>query len=224
MVLRWLCLLLLPAAALGNVSDDEKLVKAVVDASHAQKNKSEVTNPVVSEIVKEAPGATLQNGDGDIATTGACESDIDALCAGVPPGEGRLATCIATRMRDENRGNVSGRTVALPCREELRQYYANRAKNINLNLGLAAACKQDVSKMCNDLKDGGEGAVLACLRQKRSKLSKPCQSKVLKAMVSAAMDFRADPQLAQKCSDDANRLCEDVPYGQGRVQGCLVRS
>eukprot|EP00892_Ulva_mutabilis_P008395 jgi/Ulvmu1/5928/UM026_0050.1 len=221
MVLRWVFLLLLLAVALGNVSDDEKLVSDVIDASQAQKEKTRLDRTVVSDVVKEAPGAPLQNGDGDIATTGACESDVDALCADVPPGEGRLATCIATRMRDENRGNVSGRKVAQPCREELRQYYADRAKNINLNLGLAVACKQDVSKLCKDQGDKGEGAILACLRRNRSKLSKSCQVKVLKAMVSAAMDFRADPQLARKCSDDAKRVCEDVPYGQGRVQGCL---
>lgn len=223
MVVKWLCLLLLAGTVLGAASDDGKLVKDVIDASQAQKKKSAATSAVDSDVVKEAPGATLQNGNGDISTTGTCEADIDALCAGVPPGEGRLATCITTRLRNEDRGNVSGRKVAQACRMELRNFYADRSKNINLNLGLAMACKEDVGTLCSNQGDRGEGAVLACLRRYRSKLSKSCYLKVLKAMVSAAVDFRADPQLARKCSDDAERLCPDVPYGQGRKQGCLVR-
>lgn len=224
MVLQLLSLLLVAATALGDANSDEKLGKDIINASKAQKNKTEVISPVISDVVKEAPEATLQNGDGDIATTGACEGDIDALCTDTPPGEGRLATCIATRMRNENRGNVSGRKVSQACKEELQQFYTDRAKNVNLNLGLAAACKEDVSKFCEGQGDKGEGAVLACLRRNRSNLSNACQVRVLKAMVSAAMDFRADPQLAKKCSDDAKRECADVPYGQGRIQGCLVSS
>lgn len=224
MVVQWLSLLLLAATALGDAAGADTLVKDVIDASQAQKNKSTAISAVISDVVKQSPQATLQNGDGDISTTDACEADIDALCADVPPGEGRLATCIMTRLRDENRGNVSGRKVAQDCRTELRKYYADRAKNINLNLGLAVACKGDVTEQCSHEGDKGEGAILACLRRNRSSLSKSCQVKVLKSMVSAAEDFRADPQLAKKCSDDAERLCADVPSGQGRVQGCLVRS
>lgn len=223
MVVKWVCLFLLAGTAFGDNSDEDKLAKDVIEASKAQKNKSATIKPVVSSVVVEAPGATLQNGDGDISTTGTCEADIDALCSDVPPGESRLATCITTRLRNENRGNVSGRKVAQACRLELQHFYADRAKNINLNLGLAMACKEDVRTLCSNQGDKGEGAVLACLRRNRSKVSKSCHVKVIKAMVSAAVDFRADPQLARQCSDDAERLCPDVPYGQGRKQACLVR-
>jgi golgi apparatus protein 1 len=173
--------------------------------------------------VKEAPPAELLNGDGDVSTTGACEADIDALCVGLPPGEGRLASCLTKRMKDEANGNVVGRKVTRKCKEEVADYFFDRSKNINKNLQLASACTADISKLCTDLpKNPEEGAVFACLRKRRKKLSPSCSISLVKAMIAAAQDFRADPAVAKACSVYADKLCSDVPKGRGRVQACLV--
>lgn len=41
-----------------------------------------------------------------------------------------------------------------------------------------SGCARDVSRLCRAVMDGGDMAVLACLKQNRSRLSKTC-SKVL---------------------------------------------
>ena len=38
-----------------------------------------------------------------------------------------------------------------------------------------AGCARDVSKLCRAVMDGGDMAVLACLKQNRPRLSKTCQ-------------------------------------------------
>jgi hypothetical protein len=46
---------------------------------------------------------------------------------------------------------------------------------------------------------------------------------VHKQQEAAARDYRADPQLAEQCRGDAERLCGGVKDGGGRKQACLVR-
>ncbi|MGX1318348.1 hypothetical protein AB7M17_001801 [Bradyrhizobium sp. USDA 377] len=36
------------------------------------------------------------------------------------------------------------------------------------------ACARDVSRFCRAVMNNGDGAVLACLKQNRTRLSKPC--------------------------------------------------
>ncbi|CAI5966169.1 unnamed protein product [Closterium sp. NIES-64] len=54
------------------------------------------------------------------------------------------------------------------------------------------------------------------------KISEACGQKVFEAQQDAANDFVLDPQLNETCSGDVQRLCADVPTGEGRVQDCLV--
>ena len=211
-------------AAENSTDSDEDLSKKVLAAGGLQL-AGQSASKVVSSIVKKAAPAELANGDGDISTTGACAADVDALCVNLPPGEGRVAKCIRTRMRNEERGNVSGRKVTKKCKREVRQFYEDRGKNINKNLQLASACKADIETVCKDLPDqAADGTVLACLRKRLKKVSLKCKLQVVKAKIAAANNFRADATLAAACKDDADRLCGEVNSGGGRVQACLVRA
>ena len=43
-----------------------------------------------------------------LTSSGDCAGDIDAFCADVDAGEGRLAACLSERLRQEGLGNVAG--------------------------------------------------------------------------------------------------------------------
>lgn len=200
----------------------DELAQKVLAAAEAQDFRERPLEKVVSSVVKEAPPAELANGDGDIATTGPCSPDIDALCLNVPPGEGRLASCLTRHIKDEEKGNVEGRRVSGECKADIASYFQDRATNINKNLQLASACVKESQKFCADaLKSNKPGAVLACLRKNKKKLGQSCSAQVLKAQIAAANDYKTDPSLEAACSKDAERICADVTPGEGRVQACL---
>jgi golgi apparatus protein 1 len=211
------------AADNSAASKPDDLAKKVLAAGELQQY-GKIAEKVVASLVKQAPAAELANGDGDISTTGACAADRDALCLNVPPGEGRLAKCIRTRIKNEEKGNVSGRRVTEKCKREVAEFYEDRGRNVNKNLQLASACKSDVEAVCTDLPSPAPpGAVLACLRKNMKTLKVKCKLQVVKAKIAAANDYKADATLATACKDDAERVCAEVPDGEGRVQACLVR-
>jgi Golgi apparatus protein 1 len=203
-------------------NSDQELAKKVLRAAQKQLNLQKA-GPTNSSIVRQAPEAQLANGDGDISTTGPCARDRDVFCKEVPPGEGRIARCIRKQVRNEDKGNVTGRRVTDKCKRDVAAFYASRSKNINLNLGFATACKIDAAKFCDHLpKPGTGGAVLRCLRRHEKQLQVNCQIKVFHAKLAAAYDYRVDPDLAAACQKDVERVCSDVDDGEGRVGKCLV--
>jgi golgi apparatus protein 1 len=228
-----LALLLVLLTALGARSEEasttqsatQDLSAKVLAATSQQDMKQPASEAVSSHVVAEAPPAELANGDDDINTTGDCETEIELMCSDVLPGQGKMAGCVMKRVKDEERGNTSGRRVSGRCKKAVAAYYAKRALNVNSNVGLSLACFQDIAQFCKDVPNKGQqGAVLACLRAKKKKLRPPCQERVVKAMIAGANDFRADPGLAAACTKEAERLCPDVLHGEGRVQACLVRT
>jgi golgi apparatus protein 1 len=211
-------------ARTGAQSSDENLAHNVIEAAKKQVYR-ENSGPTSSSIVVQAPTAVLANGDGDISTTGPCSKEREIFCINppVPPGEGRLARCIRKQIRNEEKGNVTGRRVTDKCKIDVRNFYASRASNINLNLGFASACKEDAAKFCKDSPKPTDGAVISCLRNYEQKLQTKCKTKVFHAKLAAAHDYRVDPDLARACKTSVEKLCSDVADGQGRVAKCLVR-
>ncbi len=55
----------------------------------------------------------------------------------------------------------------------------------------------------------------------KDQLGEGCAKEVLRTQLEAAADFKADAMLNELCTPDAERLCADVPAGEGRVQACL---
>lgn len=75
------------------------------------------------------------------------------------------------------------------------------------------ACRGDVEKFCKDVQPGG-GRIMKCLAQHQSELSQPCQDRIAEGK-EKAHEFMA------ACKADAQKLCEGVQPGGGRVWRCL---
>eukprot|EP00884_Botryococcus_braunii_P009912 jgi/Botrbrau1/18922/Bobra.177_2s0076.1 len=205
--------------AAGEVSDpvlDQKLKQA----EEIQEDRQEA-GTVVAKVIKEAPEATLNAGTGDVSTTGDCAGDIDNFCGEVKAGVSRLADCLSKQLEEEEKGNVQGKKLTEACKKELADFKIDLGTNINKNLPLAEACKDDAAKLCKDEDATDPGAILPCLREHKDGLSKPCSEEVFKTQLEAAKDFRTDADLYAACDPDAKTLCADVKPGEGRIQACL---
>jgi hypothetical protein len=85
----------------------------------------------------------------------ACVTDIKTLCAGVEPGEGRIAGCVKEHFKD----------LSEPC-QNLMAATAAAAK----------ACTADVKQHCADA--GRRAAKIVCLKSALTNLSDDCKSAV----------------------------------------------
>ncbi len=126
----------------------------------------------------------------------ACRPDVERLCAGIPPGGGRIAACLKA-----NQAQVSP-----ACKAELASV-ARKVKEVG------EACADDVRSFCADVTPG-RGAVLECLAANRPDLAPPCR-----AVVEGAQEKLAEFRKA--CGPDAKKLCKGIAPGEGRVLACL---
>jgi hypothetical protein len=124
-----------------------------------------------------------------------CQAEYDKYCKGVQPGGGRIQAC-------------------------LKQHEAELSKTCRTSLAAAQSrvdpCQADVERLCKGVPAGG-GRVAACMKEHAASISNGCKAEI------AALQ-RAQQQQQQQpgpCAADAEKLCQGVPAGQGRVLACL---
>ncbi len=126
----------------------------------------------------------------------ACRADVERLCAGIPPGGGRVAACLKA-----NQAQVSP-----ACKAELASVRA-KVKEVG------EACADDVRNYCADVAPG-QGRVVRCLASNQGNLTPQCQ-----AVVQGAREKHAEFRKA--CGGDAKKLCKGIAPGEGRILACL---
>eukprot|EP00897_Mesotaenium_endlicherianum_P000593 jgi/Mesen1/10534/ME000083S10041 len=180
-----------------------------------------------SSAVTASGGATgvipLQE---DIKADGNCSAAIKLYCKDIAAGDGALATCITIRVQFEKAGNDDKATpVSDECKAEVRAFKVEMYKDIVLDKKMARSCKKDIQKYCDDdFLYPEPGNIVACLREVNqvNQVEAACKKEIFRAQQEAANDFKLDPQLNELCSSEAEKLCKDVPAGEGLVQNCLV--
>lgn len=123
----------------------------------------------------------------------ACADDAARVCAGVPPGEGRVYYCLRSNWNKLSEG----------CRKTL-DWSVKVARDVGLD------CQADVFSWCQGV-PAGKGRLFACLSSHREQLSSTCQDALTRVEAFVAA-----------CSGDAARLCPGIPKGQGALLACLV--
>lgn len=95
-----------------------------------------------------------------------CKADIDNLCKGVTPGNGRIASCLDSK-EDQLTPQCKGS-------------YTDAKAQISQSIGKATVafrknCSGDVQKFCSNV-PSGNGQLLSCLDQHQDSLSNSCKS------------------------------------------------
>ncbi|CAI5467231.1 unnamed protein product [Closterium sp. Yama58-4] len=163
---------------------------------------------------------------GDIFPAGACKKEIKSFCEGVDVGNRSLERCLSDSFKLTKSADAASadKKFGKKCLKAIRRFKIEVYKDISIDKEMMEVCKDDISSLCDDDFLYPEvGSVLACLREAKSggKISEACGQKVFEAQQDAANDFALDPQLNETCSGDVQRLCADVPTGEGLVQDCL---
>jgi len=84
-------------------------------------------------------------------------------------------------------------------------------------------CKQELTTYCKDVTPG-EGRVLACLYAHNDKLSGKCEYALYDAAAQLERAVAALSYAINECRDDLEKLCSEVPAGQGRLLNCLEKN
>ena len=222
MAIAWLLTLLCLLASSAGQKPSEDLQKKIKNAADKQFFQQKGDRSESKEI-DLAPSVELHAGTGDIDTTGPCAEDIDIFCREVKPGYAHIAECLNNQIEDDRDGTSEFTAqVAKECQQAILEFKMELAENINSDVQMAAACKQDAEKFCQYIKNMDfPGKVIACLREKKAQLSGNCRKRITLAQIQAAKDYRLDANLYEPCKPDAEKLCADVEAGNGRVNGCL---
>lgn len=229
LILVSLCLLFVGPLAASIASSD---LENVVNVAHRnvladEKEEKDEDTPIIkkktpSNIIESAGSVNLLNGNGDLDSEGRCQSDVKAFCKDVSFGEGRVLACLVKRIRAQNSGNVVGTKVKKKCINEISDFRGERSVNINHDVPLARACKDDAAKMCPKASDiNSPGSTLACLRDSKSKLGNACKNEVFRTQLEATEDYKSDYMLFTACKDDVLNLCEDEEDSADNEIECL---
>jgi len=81
----------------------------------------------------------------------------------------------------------------------------------------ADPCQADIQRLCSDVKPGG-GRILHCLKAHEDAISPECKVYVQAKAQQMQQKFKT---WREACEQDVNRLCADVPMGEGRILNCL---
>jgi hypothetical protein len=84
-------------------------------------------------------------------------------------------------------------------------------------------CKKERETYCKDV-SLGEGRLLACLYAHEDKLSSRCDYALYDAAAQLEHYIAALSYAASECMNDLEKLCSDVPAGEGRLVDCLKKN
>jgi len=141
-------------------------------------------------------GALLALAPAAAAGADACGEDARRLCPDVPIGEGRVVNCLREHWND----------LSSSCQHTI-QGVDNRARQVSV------ACTWDVYQYCQSVPTGG-GRVLSCLSRRWDDLTSTCKDAV-------GQVAEKGKQFASACKADAERLCQGIEPGGGRIFACL---
>ncbi|CAF1472781.1 unnamed protein product [Adineta ricciae] len=159
----------------------------------------------------------------DDAAERQCKKDIQLLdvCDEFvgKKGSGRLVSCLYDQL-----DNITEPS----CRYFINQMQAVVFNDWRLSEYFADACFSDIKKLeCGRLDDDNQaipheqGAVIACLSQNYGQLKGGCRKEIFRLAEMQSNDYHLDRALFTACRDDRERLCSQVPSGNGRVYRCL---
>lgn len=118
------------------------------------------------------------------------------------------------------------------CRALVIRRMVEQTTDTRLNPDLLKACRHDMAKFCHKLFERERttntelnGLVTECLKEQLpdNKLSSTCKIQIISIARTAALNYKMDPILLDKCKDDMNVLCREflMDDAEGHMQECL---
>jgi hypothetical protein len=100
---------------------------------------------------------------------------------------------------------------------------ANAMAQESLVEHLIQACESDIQSYCSQVTPGN-GRMLHCMAAHEDKISGRCQYAFYQAAAILEQLATATAYLANQCSTDIEKHCNDVAMGEGRILACLAEN
>ncbi len=115
---------------------------------------------IISSVIVVLALGSLAQADHHEKGEGPCKKDVETLCAGIEPGEGRIMKCLK-----ENDSKVSAECKA---KKDMMKKHFKEIKE---------ACHEDAEKFCSDVKQG-KGRIMKCMKKHKAELSESCKKEI----------------------------------------------
>jgi len=159
-----------------------------------------------------------------------CDREVKRYCAEVNGGAGRIARCLRREVAKQKSKGVLSPT----CRASVQLFFVKAASlvpgrngtrtdklyQVEPSAGFESACGKDAARHCPGKVNG---ALTACLKAKKFKVSPNCRSALSRAQMWEAKDMRLDTNFTAACAADLQRIteCASIEPGDGRKKKCL---
>eukprot|EP00118_Oscarella_pearsei_P008065 m.40678 g.40678 ORF g.40678 m.40678 type:complete len:1150 (+) comp33000_c0_seq2:222-3671(+) len=150
----------------------------------------------------------------------ACRNLLNMHCKDfVGKGEGRLMGCLKKHKNDAQ--------VRPECKKKLEAYQEVEAKDKSFDFELSKVCQKEGASLCPETQTKDDA--LKCFikvfedEKKRSTVSSGCRDLLKLAMLEMNENIKLDPSLASACESEAQRFCEGIEPGEGKIIECLRR-
>lgn len=129
---------------------------------------------------------------------------------------------------------AKGLPIAPECHGEMLLHRQRLLEDYKLTPNLVDACKDDIDKLCENVKFGPKTVhcLMKYVKSKRhrgdahirSRIAPRCRAEleILLKEVNVAEDWRVDPVLQEACQPTVDAICSNTKPGNGRVLNCLV--
>lgn len=143
----------------------------------------------------------------------ACKSVIQLKCGGK-----QQLRCLQDLFERRDQTLVAD----LNCHSKLAKLAHDSARDINVDVGAAADCKDDINHFCVGVKYG-RGRIHQCLRENLESLKPACLKAEFSQIRSEGGDASLMPSLRHRCAKDLAELCSTKHNGQSDLS-CLLSS
>ena len=202
---------------------DDQTLECLMKQDHERLNKK-CRQAVFADEKEE-----VMHNSADAILAKYCANEISRHCEKAT-GANAILTCLKEN-KDDNDFDPK-------CRKIVVRRIVQQMTDYRLNPKLQRACALDLPKFCNNVieeqsdsdRDFLEGKVIQCLKDQLIKngkmLTKTCRRQVNNLMAEAAVDIRANPQLAKECPNSISACRTSLkirPEDEdgGQIEECL---
>ncbi|TSL75299.1 Golgi apparatus protein 1 [Bagarius yarrelli] len=154
----------------------------------------------------------------------ACEPVIQSHCHDVADNQldtGDLMECLVQNKHQKEMNDK--------CAVGVTHFQLLQMKDFRFSYKFKMACKEDVLKLCPNIKKKGD--VVMCLSTtvrndtlqdvKEQRVSLKCRKQLRVEELEMSEDIRLEPELHGACKKDIERFCSAVSFGNAQVTECL---
>ncbi|KAK5866812.1 hypothetical protein PBY51_011357 [Eleginops maclovinus] len=150
----------------------------------------------------------------------ACKEDVLKLCPNIKK-KVDVVICLSTTVRNDTLQDAKEQRVSIKCRKQLRVEEVEMSEDIRLEPELYDSCKQDITRLCQNVAFGN-AQVIECLKENKRQLTQRCHQRIFKLQEVEMVDPELDYQLMRVCKHMIRRFCTDSE-GKNTLQ-CLKQN